>query len=100
LRTFDSQAFCETKISLRQHVGGRDLLAEGSAGNVADGVAVPKGGAARGANDRVLEVRSHVGLSNCGSGILLVFQGPLLNGAINLTEIVDASIHLGSGTSF
>ena len=79
---------------------GRNLFADRPIGNGSQRIAVGEDGAAGRTNDRVLEVRGHVGFGDCRGGIFFEFKSPLLNGAINLSKIVDAGVLLGGGAGF
>ena len=57
-------------------------------------IAVREGRAAGGTDNRVLQIWRYVTLSNRCSSVLLLLQGPLLNGAVDLAQVVDASVHL------
>ena len=70
------------------------FLAYGSVGDGGKSITIRERSAAGGASNQVLEVRGHVCLSYGGSRVLFELQRPLLNGTINLPQIVDAGILL------
>ena len=90
-------------LRLLQHMRGRNDLANGSRLHVTDRVARRKGAGRirRAARERAKITAAHVGLDvrlrRGGVGGSLVFQGPLLLGTVNLTEVVDAGILLRGG---
>jgi len=47
-----------------------------------------------------LDVGRHIRRSKGITGLLLVFQGPLVSGRVQLTHVVDAGIGLGGGACF
>ena len=78
----------------RQHVCGRDLLADRLGFDVHDGVAVGEGAAARRAGHRVLQIPTDVAVRDSGGRVLLVLERPLLNRPVNLSQVIDAGILL------
>ena len=58
-------------------------------------VAVAERRAARGTNDRVLQVRADVGIGYLLSRIFLVLQRPFLNRVVDLVQVVYAGAGLG-----
>ena len=53
-----------------------------------------RGGATSGANDRALQITADIGKHRDGVGGLLGLQRPLLSGAVDLTQVIDTSVHL------
>ena len=49
------------------------------------------------ANDRALQITAHVGERRKGVRGLLGLQRPLLSGAVDLSQVIDASVHLRGG---
>ena len=70
------------------------LLADRLGSRVHDCVAVREGRAAGRADDRALQVAADVGEFDTGGRGLIVLQCPLLGGAINLAQVVDAGVHV------
>ena len=61
---------------------------------VGNGVAAREVRSTRRTNHRVLQVRGHVSLSNDVAGRFLILQRILLDGAVDLPQVVDAGILL------
>lgn len=78
-----------SRAASRRNTGGLGL----AIGHV---ITVRPGGATGGAQQRILQVRGHVCLTDRISGRLLVFQGVLLDRAIDLAQVIDARISLRS----
>ena len=75
--------------------GGLFLAARLVGDGGAHGVAVRESRAACRANHGALQIIPDVGEDSGIAGVLLVFQRPLLDGTVNLAQVVDARVHLG-----
>lgn len=72
----------------------RDFLADWLCCHVNQCVTIRESCSARRTGDTVLQVWSYVSLSNRSRRVLLLLECPLLHRAIDLTQIIDASVHL------
>jgi hypothetical protein len=73
------------------------LLAKGTDGHGAEGVAVGEGVSACWANNLVFEVGAYIGVEHGRSSRFALLHRPLLDGAVDLPQVVDAGILLGVG---
>src|SRR5689334_22142595 len=78
----------------REFVRRADFGANRLCLHINDGIAISERGAAGRANHRVLQVTADVGVLDAGIGGLFVLERPLLNGAVDLAEVIDAGVRL------
>ena len=86
------QSRCSLDLARRRHVTRIDRITGGDCfcriNRTMDG----------GCSAGMTDIRDNIGFNRCIRALFPFFQDPLLLGAVNLTQIVDAGVHLGSGS--